>query len=74
MKAPPTPRPLPHTSQLIVHLMYKEVTFANHLIDFVNGFNITVERVKVFFPHLSHKLDNFFYDAKSFAEAYLSKS
>ena len=53
--------------------MYKEVMFANHLMDFITGFNITVETVKEVFPHLSHKLDNFFYDAKSFAEAYLSE-
>ena len=52
--------------------MYKEVTFANNLMDFISGFNITVETVKKIFPDLTHKLDNFFYDAKSFAEAYLS--
>ena len=47
--------------------------FANHLKDFIAGFNITVETIKEFLPHLSHKLDNFFYDANSFAEAYLSE-
>ena len=54
--------------------MYREVTFANNLMDFITGFNITVETIKEIFPDLSHKLDNLFYDAKSYAEAYLSKS
>ena len=53
--------------------MYKEVTFANNLMDFVTGFNITIETLKSFFPEKSHRLDDFFYDAKSMAEAYLSK-
>ena len=53
--------------------MYREVTFANNLMDFITGFNITVETIKEIFPELSYKLDNLFYDAKSYAEAYLSK-
>ena len=53
--------------------MYKEVTFANNLMDFITGFNVTVETIKEFAPHLSHRLDDIFYDAKSFAEAYLSE-
>ena len=52
--------------------MYKEVTFANNLMDFITGFNVTVETIKKAFPDLAHKVDYFFYDAKSFAEAYLS--
>ena len=69
----PHPHP-PHTcTQLIVHVMYKEVTFANNFMDFVTGFNITIETLKKFFPEKSHRLDDFFYDAKSMAEAYLSK-
>ena len=58
--------------QLIVYVMYKEVTLANKLMDFITGFNITMETIKELFPNLSYKLDNLFYDAKSFAEAYLS--
>lgn len=53
--------------------MYREVTFAYNLMDFITGFNVTVETIKEIFPELSYKLDNLFYDAKSFAEAYLSK-
>ena len=60
--------------KLIVYVMYREVTFANNLMDFITGFNITVETIKEIFPELSYKLDNLFYDAKSYAEAYLSKS
>ena len=62
-----------YTVQLAVYVMYKEVTFANDLMDFITGFDITVETIKTIFPSVSHRLDDFFYDAKSFAEAYLSK-
>ena len=53
--------------------MYKEVTFAHNLMHFITGFNITVETIKEIFPEYSFKLDNLFYDAKSFAEAYLGE-
>ena len=69
-----THRSISHTHiQLILQVMYKEVTFANNMMDFITGFNITIETIKEFVPHLSHRLDDFFYDAKSFAEAYLSR-
>lgn len=54
--------------------MYREVTFAYNLMDFITGFNVTMETIKEIFPELSYKLDNLFYDAKSYAEAYLSKA
>lgn len=53
--------------------MYKEVTFAHNLMHFITGFNITVETIKEIFPEYSFELDNLFYDAKSFAEAYLGE-
>ena len=59
--------------QLCVYVMYKEVDLANKLMDFINGFNITVRTIKEILPSVSYKVDNFFYDAQSFAEAYLSK-
>ena len=59
--------------QLAVYVMYKEVDLARKLIDFINGFNITVVTIKNIFPSVSHRLDDLFYDAKSFSEAYLSE-
>ena len=53
--------------------MYKEVDLTQRLMDFITGFDITVETVKYIFPSVSYRLDDLFYDAKSFAEAYLSK-
>ena len=54
--------------------MYKEVELTQKLMDFIAGFDITVETIKEIFPGISYRLDDLFYDAKSFAEAYLSES
>lgn len=53
--------------------MYKEVNLTQKFVDFITGFDITVETIKDIFPSVSYRLDDLFYDTKSFAEAYLSE-
>ena len=60
--------------QFCLHLISKEVEFANNTIDFIDSFNITVETLEKFLSKKwAHHLDNLFYDFKSFTEFLLSE-
>ena len=56
--------------QLTVYVLYKEIEYGRQLKEFIAGFHITVETIEEFLPSVKHQLDDFFYDANSFAEAY----
>ena len=57
-------------SQLTVYILYKEIEYGRRFKEFIAGFSITVETIETLLPSFKHRLDDFFYDAKSFAEAY----
>ena len=59
--------------QLTVYVLYKEIEYGRQLREFIAGFHITVETIEEILPSVKHRLDNFFYDANSFAEAYYCK-
>lgn len=53
-----------------MYVLYKEIEYGRQLKDFIAGFRITVETIEEFLPSVKHRLNDFFYDANSFAEAY----
>ena len=56
-----------------MYVLYKEIEYGRQLKEFIAGFRITVETIEEFLPSVKHRLNDFFYDANSFAEAYYCK-
>jgi hypothetical protein len=56
-----------------VYVLYKEIEYGRQLKEFMAGFRITVDTIEEFLPSLKYRLNDLFYDANSFAEAYYCK-
>ena len=59
--------------QLTVYVLYKEIEYGRQLKEFIAGFRITVDTIEEFLPSVKYRLNDLFYDANSFAEAYSCK-
>ena len=59
--------------QLTVYVLYKEIEYGRQLKEFIAGFRITVDTIEEFLPSVKYRLNDLFYDANSFAEAYYCK-